>query len=257
MNTNKLDTEYMLESALRVAEVLSALAEAPHGIRLSDLTKILSINKTTIYRILMTLKSVNFVAYSESMKTYSLGYAIHKMSNKVSETEEVKRVAHPYMEELSKKLGESVILFKRNGSIKFCVDKVDTENVIRRIIEVGEESPLIYSASGRVMLAFMDEEERETILHTNPLEQLTPHTITDVQALREAITRARKDGYSVSNGERLEGVFSVAVPIFTNDGKVTYVIGVAIPEYRVKLEAVNIIIEKIKEYGTKITKALN
>lgn len=249
--------DYQHEGALRVAEILSALIRHPQGVRLAELVKELDINKTTIYRILITLKTVHFVTYQDETKKFGLGYELLKMSNKGSIIEEIKHVAHPYLQKLSDELNESVILFKRRGDIKYCLDKVDTKNVIRRIIEIGEESPLIYSASGRVMLANMDEEECDQILVRNPLERLTINTITDIDELKRVLHRTKEDGYSVSNGERLEGVFSVAAPVFTPDSKVDYVVGVAIPEYRVNIADYQLLINKVVECGKMLTTALS
>jgi IclR family transcriptional regulator, KDG regulon repressor len=252
----KSDSEYLLDGALRVTEVLTTLSMYGNGIRLAELDEKLSINKTTLYRLLITLKSVNYVSYDEETKKYSLGYAILKMSGNVSETQEVTKVAHSFIKELSEELGETVILVHREGTIKYIVDKVETKNVIRRIIELGEESPIVYSASGRIILAFMPESEVDEILQNQPIIKLTSNTITDIEEIKKAIKKANKDGYSISNGERLDGVFSVSAPIFTPRGRVDYSVSVAIPEYRVKLEVVGHLIDKIKSCGEKITAAL-
>lgn len=247
-----MNLDYMLESVSRLSQVLSLLEKNTEGLRLSEMDVILDFNKTTLFRILSSLRQINYVAYDEDSKRYTLGNAILRMAQSISMKEEITKIAHHLIKELSEITGESVVVFKREGRFKYCVAKHDTDKAVRRIINIGEESPLLSSSSGRVITAYMDESELELLL-SGDIHKLTQNTVTDKNVLLELIRNTKKDGYSISSGERLEGVVSISAPIFSANGSVQYALSIIVPEYRVKPVYVGTFVEKVKEYAQKIS----
>src|SRR3954452_23437305 len=75
---------------------------------------------------------------------------------------------------------------------------------IRQVRPINEWRPVHGGASGRALLAFLPDAEREAVL-AGPLEPVTEHTVTDPEALRRVLDEVRKRGYSVSRGERVLG----------------------------------------------------
>ena len=80
--------------------------------------------------------------------------------------------------------------------------------------------PLHSAASGKAVLAFLPEKERETILRNRELETYTPETITDVKKLRQNLASIYATGVSYNNQEFHRGITALAVPLFGNDNRV-------------------------------------
>src|SRR5262245_48296392 len=79
-------------------------------------------------------------------------------------------------------------------------------------------------ASGKVILAFMEDHEVADVMRT------LPKSMTKA-ALAADLSRARREGYFVSRGEMFVGAVAIA-PYFDHTGKVAGSIGVFGPEAR-------------------------
>jgi DNA-binding IclR family transcriptional regulator len=108
---------------------------------------------------------------------------------------------------------------------------VESPQPIRQVRPVNEWRPVHGGASGRALLAFLPESEREAVL-AGPLEPVTPNTVTDPDALRRELAEVRERGYSLTRGERVLGAVGIAAPVLAGDGRLLGVIGIGVPEQR-------------------------
>src|SRR3546814_10423878 len=72
---------------------------------------------------------------------------------------------------------------------------------------------------GRILLAALPDEQLEQYLATAEFAPLTPWTVTNPKALRELITKVRRDGYIIVRDELEEGLAAVAVPVRLKSGR--------------------------------------
>nr|WP_052074080.1 IclR family transcriptional regulator C-terminal domain-containing protein [Rhodococcus fascians] len=77
---------------------------------------------------------------------------------------------------------------------------------------LGLRFPLHASANGKLLLAEMPDDQVRALL-PEPLQQITPSTITTHDALLAELARARKNGYVVLDNELEEGLFAIGVPV--------------------------------------------
>ncbi len=68
-------------------------------------------------------------------------------------------------------------------------------------------------ASGKMLLATLEEAALDAYLATHPLRRVTPNTITDEATLRAELRKTRRRGYSIDLEEFREGVTCLGVPI--------------------------------------------
>ena len=80
--------------------------------------------------------------------------------------------------------------------------------------------PLHCAASGKAVLAFLSEKERDTLLANLELESFTPETITNVEDLRRNLSSIYTTGVSYNNQEFHRGITALAVPLFGNDNRI-------------------------------------
>ncbi len=72
---------------------------------------------------------------------------------------------------------------------------------------------------GQALLAFSTPHDQRAILHRIAIERFTPNTLVDPELLLADLALTRARGYAISNGEHVEGVVSVAAPVFDHTGK--------------------------------------
>ena len=80
-------------------------------------------------------------------------------------------------------------------------------------LHLGARLPAHPTSTGRVLLAALPPAELTAWFKRCALQRLTPHTITQVGPLRQAITKVRRDDYCLAVQEHELGVHALAVPL--------------------------------------------
>jgi IclR family pca regulon transcriptional regulator len=99
------------------------------------------------------------------------------------------------------------------------------------MVTVGSRVPLLPTAAGRVILAYLPEVERAALLARLPPTAHTPRTETDAARLAGILADCRRLGYCLSDGEYVDGVASLAVPVFDGMQRVTGAISIIFPAH--------------------------
>jgi DNA-binding IclR family transcriptional regulator len=100
-----------------------------------------------------------------------------------------------------------------------------------QILEVGAAVPWHACALGHAIVANLPDEARKPLLAA-PAQRLTGRTVTDPQALEQALTVTRERGYAVEDQEATVGDAGLAAPVFDWSGRVVGSLGVVGPADR-------------------------
>jgi DNA-binding IclR family transcriptional regulator len=136
------------------------------------------------------------------------------------------------MEELADRLGETISLAIRDGSEVVYIDVVHGQAEIGVQSSVGVRQPAHCSALGKVLLAWLTQEERQAAVYVHPLVRMTKNTITSVGELEAHLDEVRANGYAIDNEERAEGIRCVATPIWDRNGRVTAAVSISGASFR-------------------------
>src|SRR5271157_1635334 len=119
---------------------------------------------------------------------------------------------------------------------------------------VGRRMEVHSTAVGKSLLAYLDAEERETIIRHRGLKKLTPYTITSVTKLMKEFERVRQLGYSVDDEENSLGARCVGAPIFNSQGRVEASLGSTGTITAVPRDAVPRLAEMVKDAARRISR---
>lgn len=239
------------EVAGRVADVLLLFAGGPEYLGVSAISRELGISKAVVYRILQSLVSREML---ESDTTgYRLGPAAVALGVSALRGFNVRNAAAPVLRRLRDETGETTTLSGLVGDERVYLDQFESPREVKMTVEVGRRFPLHAGSSGRVILAFLPEERRESIL-SRPLAALTDRTVTDEAALRVQLAGTAREGIGVSVGERQADAGSVAAPLFGPDGGVHGSISVCGPRHRFTPEAVERYRTLVRDAAEEITR---
>ena len=206
-----------IQSADRIFAILEALAD--HGsMRIIDLSELLSLHKSTVHRLLASLISMGYVTQNEQSGAYSLTYKLVEMSGKILKNTDVLSLIRPYAEALSNKCEETVHFVKKSGNSVLYLEKLESQSVKARSFrlssQVGLSRPMYCSGVGKAILAYLPEEEVESIWNSSVIEKKTEFTITDLPSLKAELALVRERGYALDNEENELGIRCIAVPVF-------------------------------------------
>lgn len=237
-----------MQALERALGVLLAFTKGDRGLGVSEIARSLEMPKSAVHRILASLVKTGFVERDDSAPLYRLGPRAIDLGMAAMGTPDIRSVALPVMQELSRQTGETVTLSMLIGRERVYVSQVEGPQPVRMTVKVGARFPLYAGASGRAILTAMLEVERAGYLDAVPLTPLTPDTITSRSRLEKEIREARERGYSASAGERDPWAAAVAAPLMTSRGRVLGSISVCGPRQR--LGAV-----QVAEYGRAVSAA--
>lgn len=223
----------------KVLTILETISDHADGVSLAELTKITNIAKTTIFRILESLKMREYVLHDMSNETYSLDIKALELGIKGLMNVNLVDVSIPYLKTLSNKTNETSFLGVYNHGHVVYLYKSEGTMSIQTNARLGSRMPSYCTGIGKALLAYQSLDEIDRVLNQR-LEKITEHTITDRVQLYNILADIRLNGYSFDNEENEEGLTCIAKPLFNHTNTIIGAISVAGPTYRMsqKLDAV-------------------
>ena len=221
-----------IDLVVKTLAVLEALAISEDGKALKEIAKDLGLVKSSVFRILFTLKEAGYVEQPEANGVYRLTLKTAGLSRRNSNRLGLATVARPYLVKLRDKLDESVALAERRGNSIILIDVIETSHPLRLNIHIGDDCPIHATAIGKAVAAFLSPKELATLLSDSKLAHYTEHTYTKLRDLKLDLARTHKTGCSFNNEETVAGAFIVGAPIFDSRLSVCGALSVNIPTAR-------------------------
>ncbi len=212
---------HLVPAVERAARILLAFDSGHTEYGVTELSRLLQINKSTVYDILNTLAHFGFLERNEATKKYRLGPALLQLGHLVQARTDLREAARPFLRALADEFGQTAILgqFTAEHDI-LTVDAVVPEGTLSISTSVGRRLPHSAGAFGKVFHAALPLEELDALLAHQGLRAFTDYTIVDVAAYKRELVKVRTLGYALDREEYLEGVCAVAAPIVDRDGHV-------------------------------------
>ena len=243
----------MIQSLERGIQALVFLSKRKTA-GVTEVAEVLGVNKSTAHHILETLIGTNMVAQDKETAKYKLGPGILRLSDRLVKNLNIISTAKPHMAQLVEASGESAHLCMLSNDSAVVIGQVMTDSRLAVHAKIGNVEPVYCSSVGKCLLAYSEEDKRESIIARLNLEPFTKRTITEVQVLREELKEVVAHGYAVDDGEVSEDIMCIAAPIFNNVGAVHYSLGISCPKSRVKGEKR---IEKLTKEVTQTARRLS
>jgi DNA-binding IclR family transcriptional regulator len=224
---------YLINSILRACSILKSFSGENAHFKMSDLARRLQLDRSTAYRILLSLERAGFVEKNEEAGTYSLGLAAFEIGNAYLGRIDLIQVSKPIMADLAAQVQETVHLAVLSGLEIVYIDKVDSPRTLGVMSKLGQRGPLHCTSLGKSLLAFQPEEEQNRILHKIKMPPFTPKTITTKQKLIEELRAVKKQGYALDRREIEEDVECIGAPIFNYLGDVIAALSISGPRKKI------------------------
>jgi DNA-binding IclR family transcriptional regulator len=218
----------------RALDLLTWLAEngtdGPLGVR--EIARAMGSSPTTVHRLLQAFEERSLVrrdpagGYFGGLELVRLGRLAARFS--------VQMAVRPILEKLAAELDETSmlgLLEPQRGEL-MVVDYVQTSQPLRYNVEVDVWRPLWAGAAGLGVLAFLEGDERATVLREHPPYAITANTPATAAAVEEFCAGVRERGYAVSRGQRTDGAVALAAPVRDADEQVVGTTCLTLPDNR-------------------------
>lgn len=241
-----------LDAGLDVIEHLST----SNGVSVTDLAGRLGVDKGNLHRTLKALQGRGYVSQDPHSKLYRLTAKPLVIAGHVLRNLDLRAAAEDPCARLLEETGETVHAAQRISDGVVYVLKRSAPFRVSVATEVGQRPPLHCTATGKAVLAFLDDDERSGLLHDGAFEPHTLRTHRDGAALARDLEETRRRGYAVDDEELNIGVRCVAAPVFGFEGDVIGCIGVSGPVSRIDLSTLERYAGLVVERAAQVTSQL-
>lgn len=248
--------ENIVEMVDRAAQILEILYENDEAIGVTEISNKLGLSKSTIFRILYTLRQRELIDKDERSEKYKLGFNFIKYGEKVKSEMDLQRVSSIYMESLANKFGESVNLGIRHESSVVIIKTVEGEKSVltSKLIPV---CPLHCSSLGKLFLSQYSEEDLIQYFNSQWLPELTVNTITDYEKFEFEREKILEENVAYDREEYEYGLTCIASPIIKENGEFIAAISISGPTARLEVKGMEKIISELKSIAKEISIRVN
>ena len=230
-----------MKSLHKALDVLFALSSSQSSsLALSELSRIVNIDKVIVHRILRTFVERNVVVQDPATKRYRLGDQLIAMAGKRMASFKPLTLARPHLLALWNETQETVHFNVLSQDESTVVQVLDSPQAIRVAGTLGQKAPLHCTASGKIFLAFGTEALRERVLSV-PLTRFTEKTVTEKEAVLTILDKVREEKCATDLEEYLPHAGAVAAPVFNRNGHCIAAVAVRAPIVRLDPERTKIL----------------
>ncbi len=183
---------------------------------LSKAAELTGLARATVRRILLTLKASGLVHGDDRL--FSLTPRVLLLASSYLASNQINTVIQPLLDIAATEAHEVCSLAVLDGEQVVFIARATPTRMFSAGLEIGYRLPAFCTSVGRVLLSRMPDDQLRQAIERMTLAPMTPQTITDKEALIEAISTVRGDGYSLVDGEAEQGFRSISVPIRRYDG---------------------------------------
>lgn len=201
-----------MDAALHALECFATNAE----LGVSDLAQLLMMSKSSAHRIMTTLCSHGLLEQDPETRQYRLGLHIYELGELAHERRPWHTRTFPLLEELRQASGHTVHLTIADGPDVLFLERLETLPGIPLMAGRPRRQPSHCTSAGKVLAAF--DPAVAAARRSAGFPRMTPRSIGSSPEYEAALARARRLGYSTSDGEARLGLASVAAPVRKRDG---------------------------------------
>lgn len=246
---------YPIESVDKALRLLT-LFSRHQVMRLTEISEMLDVGRSTAHRLVAMLQYHEFVEQEAATKAYRFGPALIEVGLAALRQLNISTHMRPFMERAVAELDETVQLSMRFGTDVLIVDAVEPDRAVRVAGQIGSKLPAHASAAGKALLSILPETHLEQIYPESALPRVTPATVRTRASLAKELERIRVRGFATERGETAVDVGSAAAAIRNPTGTIRVAISISSPLDRVTDEHFQRISETAARLGEEASRSL-
>lgn len=254
-NVIKSDTK-TIGSVIKAVEVMEELAKSEDGLGVTEISKKLNYGISATYHLLNTLKLCNIIEQDKKTKKYRIGSALFRISGMAKRQNVLVKIAQPYLDKLREIVDETSNLVILDGSQIAYIAQSESSKLLKMFTQLGAKVPFYCTGAGKVLLTYQPKEVQDLILTKTNFEKYTKNTLDSKEDLIKEMEAIKKQGYSIDNEEREEGVTCIAAPVFDCNDEVIASVSISGPTYRLKEKQLPRIIKSVKDIAAELSTGL-
>lgn len=222
----------------------------------AEAAEALQLPKPTVHRIAQQLEEIGILQRAPNSKKFTGGRRLSAISQAALAHGQVGSARHVILQQLSDEIQETCNCTILDGNQLTYFDRVEANWPMRIHLPVGSKVPLHATAGGKLFLAMLPKPQRQSLLNSLPLSSFTDTTITDRDALEIQLDTIRQQEMSEDNGEFIEGLIAIAVPVYDANQRICFAIAVHAPSVRRSIAELKTFLPNVKQAATRLSETL-
>jgi IclR family transcriptional regulator, KDG regulon repressor len=244
----------------RACDVLRLFTRQKPRWTISELARHLSVPKSGVFRLVKTFERKHFLQSGDNSYEYELGSGIWELTGTVfGKRERLVERASPYLRDLNKATGLLVSLRVLENEQMVIVDRVEGTDPVKVIFPIGTHQPLNHGAPGKLLLAYhyaTGSAQFHELIARGKIAKLTDRTLTDGRRLQQELSKIRRLGYAMSDGEAIRGTIGIAVPVWNSMSQVEAALALTAVESLCNMKQLMRFLPNLKRTAENISRAL-
>lgn len=187
----------------RAFSIIEAYQLGEASLSLQTLAARTGLNKATIIRLIASLEKAGCMSRL-THGAYGLGPSLLRYGSLYQSSFHLADCLLPILRDLVHQSGETAAFFVRDGDMRVCLHRIESNSTLRLHLKEGERHPLLPGGTGKVLLAFSNEGG-------------------------QALAQIRKDHFALNIGEREPEIASVSAPVLRAGGELVGVVSLTGP----------------------------
>src|SRR5271155_2750349 len=208
-----------MTSLARGLIVIQAFTQQNPQMTISQISVRTGLSRAAVRRCLYTLVKLGFAGSDETQR-YSLRPKMLTLANTYTASSTLANAAQPILERMSSLLHESFSVATLDGDDIVYIARTSVTRVMSVDLHIGSRLPAFCTSMGRVLLAYLPQDQLDAYFARAHFAQYTQRTITSPEKIRLALRNVRRNGYALCDQELEVGLRSIAVPVYAGNGRV-------------------------------------
>lgn len=213
----------------RGLEILCLFSDQRPEWGISEIARSFGVHKSRIHRSVKTLEDMDFLRKNPTTQRYVMGFKAFEVGSLAGRLTNNMAWAKFDLRQLARRLQATVSLRLVMADDLLVVDTVESLEHLPPRVPQGARVPLNYGAGGQVLAAHLKDEQVRALIRKYGLPRYTEKSLVRESAFFDAVRKVRRQGYAISEGETIQGSFSVAAPIVDGNNKLIAVLVVSRP----------------------------
>jgi len=223
-------SEKTIQSVDRAFAILEAMARKRGEVTLSYICDEVGLNASTCHHIIKTLMARRYVRQGTGRGRYMLGSQLVVLAEAVNMKAELPGRARPVLEALNRATEEAVHLAVLEADEMITLVKREARHALRVDSgSIGKSRALHATATGKILLSELDEEEARRLVELHGMRAFTSNTCTNIDALMDELQEIRERGYSEDREEFQYYVVCLGAPVRDASGRIIASLSVSTP----------------------------
>jgi DNA-binding IclR family transcriptional regulator len=217
------DLVKVIEKALDLLELLSGSQEFMSA---HEISQEIGLPKSTVHRLLNTLVARGYVRKDENTFSYGIGLKVLQLKDLTRDHINLTNIARPILRDLATLTNCTAHLAILSQDSANYIDHWMSPSGIAIRTRLGEHAPLYCTSLGKVLLAWLPEDDLQDMIASIKFESHAPNTITDPTRFLQELENVRKQGFAEDCEESTVGIHCIGAPIRGPEGGVVAAISI-------------------------------